>query len=110
VTLEEAGRHRKILEEYSVALIDQLITIVTGGTLVAYMLYTFFSETAQRLGAPWLMVTIPYVIYGLFRFLYLMHRHGKGGDPSAELIEDRGLLVCGIFWALTCLLVMTFAR
>jgi 4-hydroxybenzoate polyprenyltransferase len=104
VTLEDAGSHRKILEEYTVGLLDQLITIVTAATLMAYMLYTFFSPTAKE--RPLLMVTIPFVIYGIFRFLYLMHRHGKGGDPSSELIEDRNLLACAALWGLTVGAVM----
>ena len=108
VTLENAGSHRRILQEYTVGLLDQLITIVTAATLMAYMLYTFFSPTAKE--RPLLMVTIPFVIYGIFRFLYLMHRHGKGGDPSAELIEDRNLLVCGLLFAVTSGLVMLLGR
>lgn len=108
VTLENAGNHRRILQEYTVGLLDQLITIVTAATLMAYMLYTFFSPTAKE--RPLLMITIPFVIYGIFRFLYLMHRHGKGGDPSAELIEDRNLLVCGLLFAVTAGLVMLLGR
>ena len=99
VTLEDAGSHRGVLQEYTVQLLDQYIGVVTASTLMAYMLYTFFSPTGQ--GRPLLMLTIPFVIYGIFRFFYLIHRHGKGGDPSAELFEDRYLLVCGILWAIT---------
>jgi 4-hydroxybenzoate polyprenyltransferase len=108
VTLENAGSHRRILEEYTVGLLDQLITIVTATTLMAYMLYTFFSPTAKE--RPLLMMTIPFVIYGIFRFLYLMHRHGKGGDPSSELIEDRNLLVCGLLWGVTAGAVMLYGH
>lgn len=104
VTLDDAGSHRKILEEYTVGMLDQFIVTVTGCTLMAYILYTFSSQTAH--GRPLMMLTIPFVTYGLFRFFYLIHRHGKGGDPSSELIEDRNLLVCGILWALTCAAVM----
>jgi 4-hydroxybenzoate polyprenyltransferase len=108
VMLEDAGNHRRILQEYSVELLDQLITIVTAATLMAYMLYTFFSPTAKE--RPLLMITIPFVIYGVFRFLYLMHRHGKGGDPSSELIEDRNLLICALLFGLTAGLVMVLGR
>jgi 4-hydroxybenzoate polyprenyltransferase len=106
VTLDEASSHRRILEEYSVAMLDQMIVVMTACTLTAYMLYTFFSPTGQH--QPLMMLTIPYVIYGLFRFLYLMHRHGKGGEPSSDLIEDRSLLLCGVLWALTCALVIFY--
>lgn len=108
VVLEDAGSHRKILQEYTVPLLDQLIGIVTSATLTAYMLYTFYSRTGQE--RPLMMVTIPFVIYGLFRFLYMMHRHGKGGSPAQELVEDPGLLVCGGLWGLTCIGVMLMGR
>ncbi|MGV3722375.1 MAG: decaprenyl-phosphate phosphoribosyltransferase [Actinomycetota bacterium] len=108
VMLEDAGSHRRILQEYTVGLLDQLITIVTAATLMAYMLYTFFSPTGKE--RPLLMTTIPFVIYGIFRFLYLMHRHGKGGDPSSELIEDRNLLVCALLFGLTAAAVMLLGR
>jgi 4-hydroxybenzoate polyprenyltransferase len=110
VILEDAGSHRRILEEYTVPMLDQMIVVVTASTLMAYMLYTFpaFSRTAQQ--RPLMMLTIPYVIYGLFRFFYLVHRHGKGGDPSREFIEDPNLLVCGVLWALTCAGIILFGR
>jgi 4-hydroxybenzoate polyprenyltransferase len=100
IILERAGEHRPILEEYSVQLLDQLISIVAGTTLTAYMLYTFFSPTAQQ--RPLMMLTIPPVLYGLFRFLYLIHRRGVGGNPALELVEDPPLLWCALFWALAC--------
>lgn len=108
VTLDDARGARKILEEYTVPMLDQMIAIITACTLMAYMLYTFTSQTAQQ--NPLMMLTIPYVIYGVLRFLQLMHRHGKGGDPSAELFEDRALLVCGVLWGVTCALIMAFGR
>ena len=74
----------------------------------AYMLYTFpsFSRTAQQ--RPLLMLTIPFVVYGIFRFLYQMHRNDKGGDPTADLLEDRALIICGLLWGLTAALIMVF--
>jgi 4-hydroxybenzoate polyprenyltransferase len=107
-TLEDAGRHRRILAEYSVEMLDGMIGFVMAGTLVAYMLYTFTSATARE--RPLMMLTIPFVIYGMLRFFYLVHRHGKGGDPSTEFIEDWKLLVCGALWALTAGLVMLLGR
>lgn len=108
VSLDDARGARKILEEYTVPMLDQMIAIITACTLMAYMLYTFTSQTAKQ--NPLMMLTIPFVIYGVLRFLQLMHRHGKGGDPSAELFEDRALLVCGVLWGITCALVMAFGR
>lgn len=108
LTLENAGSHRKILEEYTVEMLDQMINIVAASTLIAYMLYTFpsFSRTAQQ--RPLLMLTIPYVVYGIFRFLYQIHRNDKGGDPTTDLLEDRHLLICGLLWGLTAALIMVF--
>ncbi len=108
LTVDLSEETRPILREYTVEMLDQLIAIFTGCTLVAYMLYTFSSHaTEQR--RP-MMVTIPFVIYGVLRFFYLTHRQGKGGDPGTELLEDRGLLVCGILWAVTCALVILLTR
>jgi len=64
------------------------------------------SQTAQR--HPLLMLTVPYVVYGLLRFFYMIHRRGMGGDPSTELIEDKHLIIAGLLWALTVALVMGF--
>ena len=108
VTLEEAGSHRRSLDEYSVEMLDWMIVVIAASALVAYMLYTVTSATAQH--HPLLILTIPFVVYGMLRFFYLIHRHGKGADPSTDLTEDRQLLVCGFLWAATCALVMVFGR
>lgn len=110
LTLENAGSHRRILEQYTVPMLDQMINIVAASTLIAYMLYTFptFSRTAQQ--RPLLMLTIPYVVYGIFRFLYQIHRNDKGGDPTTDLLEDRHLIVCGLLWGITAALIMVLGR
>ncbi len=104
LVLDRAGDHRKILQEYTPAMLDQFIGIVTSTTLTAYMLYTFFSRTGQE--RPLMMLTIPFVLYGLLRFLYLSHQRGKGGNPVMELVEDRPLLVNGLLWVATVVGVM----
>src|SRR5438067_427448 len=96
---DDAGRHRKILDEYSIEMLDQMITIVTSSTLMAYSLYTFSSETAR--GHRLLMLTIPFVIYGIFRYLYIVQKKGGGGSPAAELLEDAPLVVNLVLWVLT---------
>ena len=107
-TLEDAAGHRRILEEYSVELLDQMITIVTATVLMAYALYTFSSHTAQ--GRPLLMLTLPFVIYGIFRFLYLLHRRQGGGSPTSDLLEDWPLLTAVILWALTSAAIIRFSQ
>jgi 4-hydroxybenzoate polyprenyltransferase len=104
----DAGRHRKILDEYSVEMLDQMITIVTSTTLMAYSLYTFSSETAR--GHRWLMLTIPFVIYGIFRYLYIVQKKGGGGSPATDLLEDPPLLVNLVLWVLTSATIMVASQ
>ncbi len=85
----QASSHRQILKEYSLPLLDQLITIVTAATLISYSLYTFQSSTGNHR----LMITIPFVLYGMFRYLYLVHMRMEGGSPEEVLLRDRHLLV-----------------
>jgi 4-hydroxybenzoate polyprenyltransferase len=103
-----AGQHRKILEEYSPEMLDQMITVVMSSTLMAYALYTFNSKTAR--GHSSMMVTIPFVIYGLFRYLYLVHRKNAGGSIATDLLEDRPLIIDIVLWALACAYIMLVAR
>jgi 4-hydroxybenzoate polyprenyltransferase len=104
LSLENAGHHRRSLEGYTLPMLDQMIGIATSCTLMAYMLYTVVSQTGQE--RPLLKLTIPMVVYGIYRFYFMIHRHNSGGDPTAELTEDRPLLVCGLLWALTCVAAM----
>jgi 4-hydroxybenzoate polyprenyltransferase len=105
----DAGRHRKILDEYSVEMIDQMITIVTSSTLMAYSLYTFNSETAKG-HHRWLMITIPFVIYGIFRYLYIVQKKGGGGSPASDLLDDPPLLVNLVLWVLTAATIMVASQ
>jgi 4-hydroxybenzoate polyprenyltransferase len=98
---ESAGEHRPSLEAYSPYLLDQMISVVTAATLVAYIVYTTSSDTATRVGSGALSLTIPFVLYGLFRYLYLVHQEDQGGSPTNMLVTDRGLMVCVALWALS---------
>ncbi|MFP4250612.1 MAG: decaprenyl-phosphate phosphoribosyltransferase [Armatimonadota bacterium] len=84
---------RKTLHLYSVEMLDQLIPTMAACTIMAYCLYTISARTVAELGSTRLMYTIPFVIYGLFRYVYLMHRHGHGGAPDRTLLRDRPLLI-----------------
>lgn len=84
----QASNHRQILKEYSLPLLDQMITIVTATTIMAYSLYTFQAST----GDHQLMVTIPLVLYGIFRYLYLVYVRKEGGSPEEVLLRDRHML------------------
>ena len=85
----DAGRHRWILAEYSVPLMDQLVGVVSACTVLAYALYTLSPDTIQKFGTDRLKFTIPFVLFGLFRYLYLAHRRGEGDDPAEVLLRDR---------------------
>jgi 4-hydroxybenzoate polyprenyltransferase len=101
-----APHHRRILEQYSPYLLDQMISVVTASTLIAYTVFTLSAETAQRLGTPFLGFTVPFVLYGIFRYLYLVHQKRGGGSPAEMLLTDRPLLVCVALWAGTVVLLM----
>ena len=101
--------HRPILSEYSPQLLDQMIAVVTASTVMAYALYTMAPDTEARLGTPLLPVTIPFVLYGIFRYLYLLYRHDLGGNPSEHLLTDRALLVDIALWGTTVVLILYVA-
>ncbi len=100
--------HRRSLEEYSPYLLDQMIAVVTASTLVAYTLYSIDDQTAARLGTSHLGLTIPFVLYGIFRYLYLVHQKRGGGSPANLLVTDRPLLACVALWALSVVLILYF--
>lgn len=96
---------RRILGEYSAAMLDQMIVIVTSACLMSYTLYTVESPAAHQ--HHYLMLTIPFVLYGIFRYLYLMHRHQLGEAPDAVLLEDKPMMVNLALWGLSTGLIVT---
>ena len=103
---ENANAHRHSLEEYNLPLLDHIISIVTASTLLAYTLYTF---SAPNLPANHtMMLTIPFVLYGIFRLLYLIHVKGMGGAPEEIALSDRPLQATFLLWGLSVIIVMYF--
>ena len=98
--------HRRILQEYTPYLLDQMIAVVTASTLIAYSVYATSTETAARVGTTRLGLTIPFVLYGIFRYLYLVHQKRGGGSPSTLLLTDRPLLACVALWATSIVLLL----
>jgi 4-hydroxybenzoate polyprenyltransferase len=98
---EGATGHRRILEEYTPYLLDQMIAVVTASTLVAYAIYTVSPETVEKFHTQMLGLTLPFPLYGIFRYLYLVHQKDGGGSPAEMLLNDRPLLVCVALWAVT---------
>jgi len=103
---EGAKGHRRILEEYDPYLLDQMIGVVAAATMVAYIIYCASPETRAYFGTEWMVLTTPFPIYGLFRYLYLVHRKSGGGNPSDLLISDRPLLACWLLWGLTAVAII----
>jgi 4-hydroxybenzoate polyprenyltransferase len=98
--------HRPILSEYSAYLLDQMIAVVTASTLIAYIFYTISPETEQKFGTEWLGLTIPFPLYGIFRYLYLVHKREGGGSPADLLLNDRPLLTCVTLWVAAVVLII----
>lgn len=101
-----ATAHRRILGRYSPYLLDQFISLVTASVVVMYMLYTFSTEVTAKLGTDDLYLTIPFVIYGIFRYLYLIHKEERGGSPTQVLISDMPILISVVLWIITFILLL----
>ncbi|SMB99514.1 4-hydroxybenzoate polyprenyltransferase [Thermanaeromonas toyohensis ToBE] len=101
--LEQAVKHRASLAEYSLPLLDQLITIVTSSTVVIYALYTSLGSENQ-----YLMLTIPLVLFGLCRYLYLLHHHQGGGEPETLIFQDKPLGATIVLWVVACLFILYY--
>ncbi|NIQ85700.1 MAG: decaprenyl-phosphate phosphoribosyltransferase [Acidobacteria bacterium] len=102
----EAPNQRPILKEYSIPFLDQMVSTVTAGTVVAYALYAFSPEVAEKLGTDWMGLTIPFVVFGIFRYLYLVYQRGHGQNPTALILRDVPLLINLALWAAACLLAL----
>ncbi|MGE5359475.1 MAG: decaprenyl-phosphate phosphoribosyltransferase [Bacteroidales bacterium] len=103
---DRAAGHRRILGEYSPYLLDQMISVVTASTLIAYIFYTISPETEQKFQTHWLGLTIPFPLYGIFRYLYLVHQKEGGGSPTTMLMNDRPLLACVALWAIAVAVII----
>jgi 4-hydroxybenzoate polyprenyltransferase len=106
----DASSHRKILEEYSIAMLDQMIAIVTSATLIAYTLFTYSAETLPKEPYPVMLITVPFVIYAIFRYLYLIHHRGGGGSPEELLLKDGPLAASVGLYGLTVLVLFAIFR
>ena len=103
---EDAADHRKILEEYSIPLLDEMMGIATAASIIGYSIYTV-SERTLELVSTRLWLTIPFVTYGVFRYLYLIHIKGHGGSPDKLLLQDKPLLINILLWVITVAIALT---
>lgn len=107
VVAGDPSAHRRVLEDYSEALLDQFTTVTLACTVVSYSLYTLSAETVALHGSKHLILTIPFVLYGMFRYLFLLHRRGGGGDTAMDMFTDVHLILAGTGWLATVLAVLT---
>jgi 4-hydroxybenzoate polyprenyltransferase len=98
--------HRQVLAEYNPVFLDMMIGIVTSATVVSYALYSVSPETVQRFHTDRLLFTVPFVLYGIFRYLYLVYHKNHGGDPSRTLVTDGPLLMAIVLWVVACGLII----
>ncbi len=103
---EQAEHHRTTLREYSPYFLDQMISVVTASTVVAYAIYTASPEVREKLGTDKLYLTIPFVLFGIFRYLYLVHQREEGGNPTQLLLNDRPLLLDIFLWVIACAAIL----
>ena len=106
----DAAAHRPILAEYSESFLDQMISVVTASTVTAYALYTMSPETVAKFHTRLLPLTLPFVLYGIFRYLYLLYRRDLGGNPSDLLATDRALLFDALLWMLATFAIIYGSR
>lgn len=103
---DEAIEHRKILGEYSPYLLDQMISVVTAGAVMSYALYTMAQETIAKVGSRNLIFTVPFVIYSIFRYLYIVHHKKLGGSPELDLIQDKSMVINIFLYLLVVALII----
>jgi 4-hydroxybenzoate polyprenyltransferase len=104
---EEGGVHRKVLQHYSPVLLDKMIGITAAGLIMSYSLYTMSPETIRTHGTANLIYTVPFVMYGVFRYIYLLHHQSRGGDPSHDLVRDPHLLIVVGAWLFATILLIS---
>jgi len=94
------------LQDYSPYFLDQMIGIVTATTVMSYALYTISEETIHKFGTKNLIYTVPFVLYGIFRYLYLVHKKEKGGNPTKLMLTDIPLLLNVILWIIVAIIII----
>lgn len=103
-----ATNHRPVLDQYSSYFLDQMIAVVTASTVVVYILYATSKEITERFHTAGLVYTVPFVLYGIFRYLYLIHKKESGGDPTKTLLTDRPLLIDIALWTAVVVAILYF--
>lgn len=103
---EDKAAHRKVLEHYSPVLLDKMIGITASGVIMSYSLYTMNPDTIRIHGTPNLIYTVPFVIYGVFRYIYLLHHQNRGSDTAKDMVRDPHLLIVLLGWTITTFILI----
>jgi len=103
---EGAANHRSVLAHYSPYFLDQMTAVVLAATVMSYALYTVSAETYAHFGTHGLLLTLPFVLYGIFRYMYLVHQQGRGGSPTAIVLGDWPFIVNLVLWLASCALII----
>lgn len=106
----EPNSARLVLKDYSIAFLDQVIAMVTGATIVCYALYTVDARTIEVFGTSAMLLTVPSVIYGLLRYIYIIYHHRQGQDPTATLLRDIPTLINLFIWIIIAVLVVSYGK
>lgn len=107
---DQAPNHRASLAHYSTYLLDQMIAVVTASTVMSYALYTISERTVSIVGSTNMLYTLPFVIYGIFRYLYLIHTQGEGDAPDRLLLSDKPLLLAVLLYVIAVLIILHFSQ
>lgn len=111
IALEEAANeHRKVLEHYSHDFLDQMISIVTTTTIMCYIMYTIDARTVEYFGTRGLVLTVPFVMYGVFRYLYISYHRNQGGSPTRAVLVDVPFIVNNALYAAACIFIVYFGE
>lgn len=102
-----AGEHRAVLKEYSSGFLDQMVAASTAGAILTYSLWAMDEETARKFG-PHMIITVPFVVYGIFRYLYLVYHRSEGGAPEMMFLTDRPLLIGIFLWAIVAIILVYY--
>lgn len=103
---EGAGAHRRVLADYDSRFLDLMIGVVAASTVTSYTLYTVSDDTVRRFGTTKLLLTLPFVLYGIFRYLYLVYRRERGGDPVETALTDAPMVVNLLLWTATVTVIL----
>lgn len=103
---ENIEKQRKVLKDYSVEFADELNTIAAAGTIISYALYTVSDRTVQMFGTGKLIYTTPFVIYGIFRYMFLIHKKNLGDSPSTIVAKDVPIMVNVLLWFVSCIIII----